>query len=366
MACKVFCSFFSYVIVAWAAMKDGEYFWMPQNDLEYFTDDILIFEDSTEELDDPCMTIRYDSDSGKFIATEQDCNDDARGICSHVPPSLACTDTAENDNSGKPEVDKLVNTDKEAVIARNKAMADLARGYKAMFRQINMTAAFDNIFGLLWYSTLPCYNIPGLSQYAMIKKCAWKGKTMNCSAIFETFPTDRGMCCTFNMDAAEKIFSESRFQESVIKYQHLNKLEATPPPEWYTSNNEPTSQAGINKGFSLVLDAHTALLAPGSVSEDFQGFFAVVDEPTAYPQANQKNIRIRPGYDNLVSLSATTVTANSDIKSVDPNERYCYFSDEHPLKLTNQYSQASCMLECRMDYVREYLREDFNITCVPW
>ncbi len=36
-------------------------------------------------------------------------------------------------------------------------------------------------------------------ERSVLKKCFWKGRIIDCSAIFEVFPTDRGMCCSFNM-----------------------------------------------------------------------------------------------------------------------------------------------------------------------
>ena len=36
-------------------------------------------------------------------------------------------------------------------------------------------------------------------ERSMLKKCYWKGRAVDCAAIFTVFPTDRGMCCTFNM-----------------------------------------------------------------------------------------------------------------------------------------------------------------------
>ena len=36
-------------------------------------------------------------------------------------------------------------------------------------------------------------------------QCGASGQ-VNCSAIFKTNPTDRGMCCTFNALAAEEIY----------------------------------------------------------------------------------------------------------------------------------------------------------------
>ena len=42
---------------------------------------------------------------------------------------------------------------------------------------------------------------------------------MSCSRMFKMQPTDRGMCCSFNMDAAEKGYKESGYTESLMKLQ---------------------------------------------------------------------------------------------------------------------------------------------------
>ena len=49
-----------------------------------------------------------------------------------------------------------------------------------------------------------------MDERSMIKRCYWKGFPVNCALIFKTFPSDQGMCCTFNMDAADKMLKESR------------------------------------------------------------------------------------------------------------------------------------------------------------
>ena len=49
---------------------------------------------------------------------------------------------------------------------------------------------------------------------------------VNCSVIFKTNPTDRGMCCTFNALAAEKIYRQSKFSESVSELQKQNVLDS--------------------------------------------------------------------------------------------------------------------------------------------
>jgi hypothetical protein len=84
--------------------------------------------------------------------------------------------------------------------------------------------SFRAIFSNLWYSTLPCFDVKGVTSdksgdIGVLKSCQWKGKPISCSAIFTTFPTDRGMCCTFNMKAADEIFRGSEFPELVKSLQ---------------------------------------------------------------------------------------------------------------------------------------------------
>ena len=58
-------------------------------------------------------------------------------------------------------------------------------------------------------------NLGGFSQYDP----TWKGKEISCPAIFEMQPTDRGMCCSFNMEKAENIFQKSKYSELISQAQ---------------------------------------------------------------------------------------------------------------------------------------------------
>ncbi len=321
-----------------------------------------------EYNDDSCFVIKYDSAASKFRGRYVGCEEEYGVVCFQYFPEDPCQ-AEEKANSDAPLVDKLINTNKTSIQKREQYIRTHQKDYKNLYKQLNLTAAYDNLFDLLWYSTLPCFSIKGDPEdidISMLKLCKWKGERVPCASIFDMFPTDRGMCCTFNMEKADTIFRESQFQKSIIKLQEYDRLDGKEStqlklPNWYKEQGEPKPQAGVSKGLSLVLDAHTDILAAGSVGEDFQGFFAVVDARDAYPQTDQKNVRIRPGYDNLVALNAIDVKAVQRIDKVDAVEhRKCYFRDEYKLELHAYYTQASCMLECRIHYVQN------NVSCVPW
>ena len=69
----------------------------------------------------------------------------------------------------------------------------------------------------------------------MIKDCTWKSKRLSCSAIFTKQPTDRGMCCSFNKEKADKMFQESRYREQIEKLTDQDKTlsaEDSAVPDW--------------------------------------------------------------------------------------------------------------------------------------
>ena len=69
----------------------------------------------------------------------------------------------------------------------------------------------------------------------MIKRCLWKGRRMSCSSIFSMHPTDRGMCCSFNKQKADEMFTQSRYQENLVKLTEQDKKfssEDSKVPDW--------------------------------------------------------------------------------------------------------------------------------------
>ena len=58
-----------------------------------------------------------------------------------------------------------------------------------------------------------------LNEMVVFQRCYWKNQPVACSAIFETTPTDQGMCCTFNMEKADKMFERSQYSEMITMMQ---------------------------------------------------------------------------------------------------------------------------------------------------
>ena len=212
-----------------------------------------------------------------------------------------------------------------------------------------MTAWFEPLFQILWYSQLPCFDVKRITslyngQKGLLQKCQWKGVTIPCSAIFQTYPTDQGMCCAFNMKKANEIFRNGNCSDIITKMQDTdlnNTFGQNKPPNKYTRNKEPNPAPGQHKGLTVMLDARTNWISAGSISEDIRGFTAYVDAGDNFPLTMQKGIKIRPGHENNVAIRAFDVQTSDDTISIEANKRGCLFETEHTLKLYNRYTQVS-------------------------
>jgi hypothetical protein len=272
-------------------------------------------------------------------------------------------------------LDLLLNP---AMISQASARAkENITAYQTLFNRLNKTSSFQFLFSTLWYSTMPCFDVKGLTsekqgEKSLLKFCQWKGVAVPCSAIFKTFPTERGMCCTFNMKAADEIFQGQTYSKTVKAKQEEDQMAAfenSSIPDWYVKAEEPQSMAGISKGLLVMLDAHYNLLAPVSVDNDFWGFTGLIHSKDSFPLMLQSGFQIRTGQNNLIALSATKLDAGANLRQLSPSERQCLFSDEtNNLVIHKHYSQSNCFLECFLLNAQNQLQISYNLTqnCTPW
>ena len=97
---------------------------------------------------------------------------------------------------------------------REEAAARIAakkEGYRRSFGRMDMNRSYESLFEILWHTQLPCGVGVGNTDLSLIKRCLWRGLPVNCSSVFRMYPTDRGMCCAFNMQSAEELLEDSRF-----------------------------------------------------------------------------------------------------------------------------------------------------------
>ena len=124
---------------------------------------------------------------------------------------------------------------------RDNQTKNAIKRYDESFGKIDLEKSYQAIFELLWHGQMPCNDIKGLTSQAkdelsFIKKCYWKGEPISCNAIFQKRPTDRGLCCAFNMEKAENIFKESNYKQAISMRQKddiLHGFDRGELPEWY-------------------------------------------------------------------------------------------------------------------------------------
>ena len=139
------------------------------------------------------------------------------------------TPVANNDDDIPKNIKKLnLLLDPSKGKERKEALDNATKKYKEDFGQMDFKKAYESLFQILWYSQLPCFDVKDVTsdspdQMSIIKKCTWKGKDISCPAIFKTLPTDRGMCCTFNMKKAEEIFRNSTYSKMVQSMQNSDE-----------------------------------------------------------------------------------------------------------------------------------------------
>ena len=249
-------------------------------------------------------------------------------------------------------------------VMREQAIEDV----KQQFRAMNLTVAYKSLFEILWYTQLPCFDVRGTTsstdqQYGMLKACFWMGEKVPCAAIFRTVPTDRGMCCSFNLGSAQAMFKSKRFHERVESLQTWDKHSAFDPATENILDRTPRS--GKENGLTVVLDARTDKISPSSVNDDNEGFFALVHPSNSYPLLQQDSIIIPSGQESEIKISPFHVTSGNDlISAATPDQRFCLFGNELKLNLHKEYTQSNCKLECSLMYAQENMNK--SDSCIPW
>ena len=143
----------------------------------------------------------------------------------------------------------------------------------------------------------------------------------------------------------------------ILPFRHKNNFD---------DKNGPTIYPGRAEGLELVLDAHTDKIAPGSIADKFRGFHVVIDGKEKYPFTSRNGILVKAGQTNEIAISATRFEADEGIRDVPKEKRDCLFPDELALNLTQNYSQANCFFECKVEYIRKKLLDKNGKHCIPW
>ena len=227
--------------------------------------------------------------------------------------------------------------------------------------------------GLYWHTGYPCFDTAATSEknheIGILKQCMWKGNVLPCKDIFAAIPTDRGLCCAFNIEKAENIYKNQEYVAYLNKQRNEDKelafsdVGGAANGEANNNNFIPMEwEEGKEKGLSLILDAHINYADVGSINTDYEGFSAYVGNRNDYPWIKKRGFTIQPGKITKIKMEATTISATkTDIGHINPKKRNCYFEDEYRLKGHIKYRWASCVYECGIAWTIA----KSNISCLP-
>ena len=245
------------------------------------------------------------------------------------------------------------------------------------FDEINIEASYQELFSSLWQTGMPCFDLKGLTantnkERSILKYCEWKGMEIPCSQIFSKFPTDNGMCCSFNIKSAEDVFIQGTFSRLITNLQENDKNKSFDNNLFkkdLSSTGGTRSEPGISKGLTVILDAHTDIFSASSVDSNTQGFTGLVSSRGSFPQRILRSFEIKPGHNNLVALSGTIIESDVALMLIDPKDRNCSFEWENSfMKIYNNYTQTNCVFECNLFYAQDILQSRYPALtkCFPW
>ena len=111
-----------------------------------------------------------------------------------------------SDNLKPRNIQKLdLSLDPNKKEERENQTRNAIRRYDEDFGLIDLEKSYHSLFELLWYGQMPCTDVRGITsemkdELSFLKKCYWKGTEIDCNSIFQKRPTDKGLCCSFNME----------------------------------------------------------------------------------------------------------------------------------------------------------------------
>ena len=239
----------------------------------------------------------------------------------------------------------FINPEKKFINEQTKAL--VTGGMKTYFQDPNVQAVYPALFKLLWHSSLPCSQ----SSHAMLRQCEWAGQTVDCSQLFQTIPTDQGMCCAFNYVNTLRNSAYSTL---------LNKMKTNSEESQEGIKSVKKATVGKHNGLRVVLDQHSNLKSVGTLSKDYSALQFFVGGKNEFPQIRERGFLLEPGHEHYLEISGISIKANQDIKKMSASQRNCHFSDEGSLSYHSKYTYSSCKFEA--DLARAMRKHN----CTPW
>nr|XP_018906638.1 PREDICTED: pickpocket protein 19-like [Bemisia tabaci] len=185
--------------------------------------------------------------------------------------------------------------------------------------------------------------------------CFWIGHQHNCCELFDVQRSEEGFCYSFNsLTSQRRVDCPPLGDLSSVSYilDVEEELRRTHP----SCNIRRNTAAGATTGLEVFLhkfnQSDRIRNATNIIGES--GFRVQIYHPSEYPEAGMGNL-IAPNraYKMSASVKSFMTISTDQIRKLDVDIRFCFFPDEQQLSVSKTYTQRSCLIECRLDYLHK-------------
>ena len=254
-----------------------------------------------------------------------------------------------------PNIDFLLNPHKQG--RREEYENHVLERLMSFFEERNSSMLYPNLFRLLWYTKIPCFDLFNLTgdHAHTLKYCEWAGERVPCDHLFQAIPTDVGICCSFNFNSSMK---ETIYAKLIrdLKREEMEKNNFSDPYD----RKVLKGRVGFEMGLKVAIDSHSNIASPATISSDGNAFQVYIGNPGEFPFLRNRAVQIQPGYENHVEVSAIQISADPNIVSHSIEDRKCQFYWEGELEFHADYSYTSCVVEFALTQALT------SVQCVPW
>ncbi|XP_035440220.1 sodium channel protein Nach isoform X2 [Spodoptera frugiperda] len=180
---------------------------------------------------------------------------------------------------------------------------------------------------------------PATSCGNLVQQCMWKNSIYSCDEMFKQIYTLLSLCCTFNYFAVDNIENELKTDKRPLK---------TP---------RRVASCGYQTALTVLLytnpdDYYSATIAS-------QGALVIIDNAYNIPDLDSPVRMVNPSTELLIALSPERTYTTSGIRSFQPDQRQCYYSDEIKIGNFHQYSFHNCMAYKKVSMLKKHCN------CIP-
>ena len=217
-----------------------------------------------------------------------------------------------------PNIDFLLNPGKKR--QREEYEGYIMRRLVNFFEERNSSMLYPNLFRLLWYTKIPCFDLFNLTgdHAHVLKHCEWAGQPVPCGDLFQAIPTDVGICCSFNSNSSMK---------ETIYAKLIRELKQEEMKHTDTSKSDQRQihkgRVGFEMGLKVVIDSHSNIASPATISSDGNAFQVYIGNPGEFPFLRNRAVQIQPGHENHVEVSGVKISADPAIHHHSLEKRKC-------------------------------------------